>query len=51
MCGRVINALLEMYKDSVTIILRERKKIAGGFMEYLLLVHRSNKFQVILLTQ
>ena len=41
----------EMYKDLVTIILRERKKIAEGFMEYLPLVHRPNKFQGILLTQ
>ena len=40
----------EKYKDLVTIIIRECKKIARGFMEYLLLVHRPNKFQGILLT-
>ena len=40
----------EMYKDLVIIILRESKKIARGFMEHLLLVHRPNKFQGIPLT-
>ena len=48
---RVINTLLRNVKDLVTIISGELKKIAGGFMEYLLLVHRLNKFQGILLTQ
>ena len=42
---------LEMYEDLVIIISRERKKIGEGFMEYLLLIHRSNEFQGILLTQ
>ena len=41
----------EMYKGLGTIILREREKLAGGFMEHLLLVHRPNKFQGIPLTQ
>ena len=39
----------EKYKDLITIVLRERKKIVGGFMEYLLSVHRPNKLQGILL--
>ena len=39
----------EKYKDLVTIVLRERKKIVGGFMEYLLSVHRPNKLRGILL--
>ena len=39
----------EKYKDLVTIVLRERKKIVGGFMEYLLSVHTPNKLQGILL--
>ena len=38
----------EKYKDLVTIVLRERKKIVGGFMEYLLSVHTPNKLQGIL---
>ena len=41
----------EMYKDLVTIILRERQNIAGDFMKPLLLVHRPNEFQSIPLTQ
>ena len=44
---RYVAGFFEMYKDLVTIILREHKKIA----EYLLLVDRPNKFQCILLTQ
>ena len=40
-----------MYKDLVTIILKEHKKITGYFMEHLLLVHKPiNKFQGIPLT-
>ena len=41
----------KMNKDLVAIILRERKKIAGGFIENLLLVHRPNQFRGIPLTQ
>ena len=41
----------EMYKALGTIILREREKLAGGFMEHLLLVHRPNKLQGIPLTR
>ena len=48
--ARLLIRFFKMYKDLATIFLRERK-IAGGFMEYLLLVHRLNVFQGILLTQ
>ena len=41
----------EMYKALGTIILREREKLAGGFMEHLLLDHRPNKLQGIPLTR
>ena len=47
----LLTSFFEFYKELGTIILREHKKIAGGFMEYLLLVHRPNKFQGVLLTQ
>ena len=40
-----------MYKEVGPIILRGRIKLAEVFTDYLLLVHRPNKFQVIPFTQ
>ena len=37
--------MFEIYKDLGKIILRERKKHTGGFMEHLLLVLRPRKVQ------
>ena len=51
MLAELLIRFFEIYKDLVTIVLRERKKIAGCFMEHLLLVHTPNKFQGIPLTQ